>query len=221
MLLMNGKKMSKSDGNSIMPSKLFSGESEHISKGYSPMVVRFFFLQSHYRSTSDLSDSVLQAAEKGYKRFMEGLKTLSNIQGTAKNNDSAINKEILDLVEDVYKHMDDDFNTPRAIASIFEIVTKINSLKSGKVSLAEISQETLNTVQSKLKGIIFDVFGLMDDTAGGAGGEVLDGLMQLVIELRQEARESKNWGISDKIRDSLKELEIQIKDGKDGTTWSI
>lgn len=221
MLLMNGKKMSKSDGNSIMPPELFSGESEHISKGYSPMVVRFFFLQSHYRSTSDLSDSVLQAAEKGYKRFMEGLKTLSNIQGTAKNNDSAINKEILDLVEDVYKHMDDDFNTPRAIASIFEIVTKINSLKSGKISLAEISQETLNTLQSKLKGIIFDVFGLMDDTAGGAGGEVLDGLMQLVIELRQEARESKNWGISDKIRDSLKELEIQIKDGKDGTTWSI
>jgi cysteinyl-tRNA synthetase len=117
--------------------------------------------------------------------------------------------------------MNDDFNTPRAIASIFKIVTKINSLKSGKVSLANISQETLNTVQSKLKGIIFDVFGLMDDTAGGAGGEVLDGLMQLVIELRQEARESKNWGISDKIRDSLKELEIQIKDGKDGTTWSI
>jgi cysteinyl-tRNA synthetase len=152
---------------------------------------------------------------------MEGLKTLSNIQGTAKNNDSAINKELLDLVEDVYKHMNDDFNTPRAIASIFKIVTKINSLKSGKVSLANISQETLNTVQSKLKGIIFDVFGLMDDTAGGAGGEVLDGLMQLVIELRQEARESKNWGISDKIRDSLKELEIQIKDGKDGTTWSI
>jgi len=136
---MNGKKMSKSDGNSIMPPELFSGDSEHISKGYSPMVVRFFFLQSHYRSTSDLTDAVLQAAEKGYKRFMEGLKTLSSLQGGSKNNDSDINKELLDLVEDVYSHMDDDFNTPRAIASIFEIVTKINSLKSGTISLADVS----------------------------------------------------------------------------------
>lgn len=221
MLLMNGKKMSKSDGNSIMPPELFSGDSEHISKGYSPMVVRFFFLQSHYRSTSDLTDAVLLAAEKGYKRLMEGIKTLQSLQGTGSTSDDELDITLLDLLEEVYTHMDDDFNTPRALASMYEIVTKINSLQSGQLSLDKVSNETLDQLRTSLGNLITDVLGLEDDLANAGGGEVINGLMNLIIDLRQDARENKNWGVSDKIRDTLKELEIQIKDGKDGTTWSI
>lgn len=219
MLLMNGKKMSKSDNNSINPPELFTGDSEHISKGYSPMVVRFFFLQSHYRSTSDLTDGVLQSAEKGYKRIVEGLKTINTLSATGKN-ETELDKELLNLVEDVYSHMDDDFNTPRAIASMFEIVTKINSLKAGQLSLNEVTSTTIDKVKQALNDMFTDVLGLKDDTDAGAGN-VVNGLMDLIIELRQEARESKNWGVSDKIRDTLKELEISVKDGKEGTTWNM
>lgn len=221
MLLMNGKKMSKSDGNSITPEELFTGDSEHVTKGFSPMVVRFFFLQSHYRSTSDLTNEVLLSAEKGYKRLMEGLKTVASLQGTAKDESAAINAEMRQLIEDVYTHMDDDFNTPRAIASMFEVVTKLNSLKSGTISLAEVHQSTIDFVKEKMNGFITEVLGVYDDTAAGGDGKVLNGLMDLIIELRQDARADKNWGMSDKIRDNLKELEIQIKDGKEGTTWSM
>ncbi len=218
MLLMNGKKMSKSDGNTISPEQLFSGESEHIQKGYSPMVVRFFILQSHYRSTLDINDEALLAAEKGYKRLMEGYKTLSSLEvsgSTAGEKDT----EILNLVEGAVEDMNDDFNTPRAMAKYFELVSIVNGLNDGKIDKSSVMQSTLETAVEKMRSMVFDVFGLMEEKA--ADGGPMDGLMQLVIELRQEARNNKDWGTSDKIRDTLNELEILIKDGKDGTTWSL
>ncbi len=218
MLLMNGKKMSKSDGNTISPEQLFSGESEHIQKGYSPMVVRFFILQSHYRSTLDINDEALLAAEKGYKRLMEGYKTLSSLEvsgSTAGEKDA----EIINLVEGAVEDMNDDFNTPRAMAKYFELVSIVNGLNDGKIDKSSVMQSTLETAVEKMRGMVFDVFGLMEEMA--ADGGPMDGLMQLVIELRQEARNNKDWGTSDKIRDTLNELEILIKDGKDGTTWSL
>ncbi|MEM1216968.1 MAG: cysteine--tRNA ligase, partial [Bacteroidota bacterium] len=126
MLLMNGRKMSKSDGNTITPHELFSGDSEHITQGYSPMVVRFFFLQSHYRSTLDLTNDALQAAEKGYKRLMEAQRTLQGLSGAQGTADSALDQEINSLIDGIYTELNDDFNTPRALARLFELVTKIN-----------------------------------------------------------------------------------------------
>ncbi len=218
MLLMNGRKMSKSDGNTISPYELFTGESVHVSKGYSPMVVRFFMLQSHYRSTNDLTDDALQAAEKGYKRLMEAYKSLSDLLSDH-NNPTELDSRISDIINGAYADMDDDFNTPRAIARLFELVTIINSLKEGQIRISEISDTGIKTLKSAFETIIFEIFGLKEESSTNDG--VVDGLMQLIIELRQIARTNKEWTTADKIRDGLNELQIQIKDGKDGSSWSF
>lgn len=231
MLLMNGKKMSKTDKNTISPMELFTGiiqegedkgkPSPHVSKGYSPMVVRFFMLQSHYRSTMDLSDEALQAAEKGYKRLMEAYKTLQGLDGGGKTG--ALDSEIQDLVRLVNEEMSDDFNTPKALARLFELVTKINGLKDGHLDINEITADTLALLKQTFHGFIYDVFGLKDEleVAGENGNGILDGLMSLIIDIRQQARANKDWGTSDKIRDTLAELEIQLKDSKEGTSWTV
>jgi cysteinyl-tRNA synthetase len=217
MLLMNGKKMSKSDGNTISPTELFTGDSPHVSKGYSPMVVRFFMLQSHYRSTNDLTDEALQAAEKGFKRVMEANKTLGSLQSNIIEN-APLDSKINEIIDGAYSDMNDDFNTPRALARLFELVTVINSLKEGQIALTEVSSSCIEKIKTSFHAILFDILGLKDESDTNAGP--VDGLMQLVIELRQLARTNKDWPTSDKIRDSLNELHIQIKDGKEGSSWN-
>ena len=220
MLLMNGRKMSKSDNNSITPEELFSGNSTHITKGYSPNSIRFFMLQTHYRSTLDLTDEGLLAAEKGYKRMMEAQKTLSEMSSTTGETNSALDKEINGLLDEAAEHMNDDFNTPRALASLFELVTKINGLRDGHLKMEEVAATTLGRMKTTYHSFIYDIFGLKDETHEGAGSGVLDGLMSLILDIRADSREKKDWGTSDKIRDTLKELEITVKDGKEGTTWA-
>jgi len=220
MLLMNGRKMSKSDGNTISPQQLFTGDSPHVSKGYSPMVVRFFMLQSHYRSTLDLADDAMQAAEKGYRRLLEANKVLQALHHPGPGNAGELDKEINRLIGQVYAEMDDDFNTPKALARLFELVPKANGLKDGKFSFDELTAETLKRLQQTFKDFIFEIFGFLEEAlAAGADNGVLDGLMNLIIDLRQAARSQKDWAASDRIRDTLKELNIQLKDGKEGTSW--
>ncbi|NNE29100.1 MAG: cysteine--tRNA ligase [Saprospiraceae bacterium] len=219
MLLMNGRKMSKSDGNTISPEELFTGESPHVSQGYSPMVVRFFMLQTHYRSTMDLSDEALKASEKGYKRLMEARKTLQGFQAVQSASAGTVDEEISKLLDQALEHMSDDFNTPMALARMFEVVPKINGIRDGHIKAEELSAETLDRTKKVFDDFIFDIFGLQEEMASGKDGTT-DGLMQLVIELRNHARSQKDWGTADKIRDTLKELEIQLKDAKGGdTTW--
>ncbi|MBL0027144.1 MAG: cysteine--tRNA ligase [Saprospiraceae bacterium] len=217
MLLMNGKKMSKSDGNTISPSELFTGDSEHVTKGYSPMVVRFFMLQSHYRSPNDLTDDALQAAEKGFKRLFEAYKSLEQLDSPEVKG-APLDLSIEQTIEGAFLNMDDDFNTPKTIARLFELVTIINSLKDGQLKINEISKDGIAKIKTAMKAIIFNIFGLKDESESSAG--TMDGLMNLVIELRQLARVNKDWTTSDKIRDALGEINIQIKDGKEGTSWS-
>jgi cysteinyl-tRNA synthetase len=221
MLLLNGKKMSKSDGNTISPQQLFSGENDIMTKAYSPMVVKFFMLQSHYRSTLDLTDDALQAAEKGYRRLMEGYRTLHQLEGAKGKLDSGIDQEITKILDMILTDMCDDFNTPKALAGLFELVTKINALKSGNLPIHELSATTFQRACELMHNFIFQVFGLTDETSTAQDGGPIDGLMELILELRKEARENKDWSTADKIRDRLKALEIQIKDGKEGTTWSL
>ena len=222
MLLMNGKKMSKSDGNTISPEELFNGNSPHVSKGYSPMIVRFFMLQTHYRSTLDLTDEALLAAEKGYRRLMDGNNVLQGMTHPGNGSAGVLDSEVRSLITQVHEEMRDDFNTPKALARLFELVSRVNSLKDGHLSFEGLSEDTLEEWKRIFQSTIFDVFGLMDETQGASGesGQVLDGLMQLIIEMRQDARVRKDWPASDRIRDVLKVLDIQLKDSKEGTTWT-
>jgi cysteinyl-tRNA synthetase len=220
MLEMNGRKMSKSDGNTITPQQLFSGDSPHITQAYSPMVVKFFMLQAHYGSTLDITDKGLQDAEKGYRRLMEA-NTLLQSMGPSNGATSELDAEINDLMDKAFIQMSDDFNTPMAMARLFELVSKVNSLSAGHLSYNDLTNDTLNRLKSTFQTFISDIFGLINEEIGNTDvNGIADGLMQLIIELRQDARENKDWGTSDKIRDSLKELEIKVKDGNDGTTWS-
>jgi cysteinyl-tRNA synthetase len=220
MLLMNGRKMSKSDGNTIAPQELFSGESAHISKGYAPMVVRFFMLQAHYRSTLDITDQALQAAEKGYHRLMEASKTLSSLEtDTVKRGEN--DAELQTIIDGVYDEMNDDFNTPKALARLFELANKINAFKGGQMDINLISKPVLEQLKNTFATFIFNIFGLAYIQDGGTDSNgTLDGLMNLIIDIRKSARENKNWDTADKIRDSLKALSIVLKDGKEGTSWT-
>lgn len=217
MLLLNGKKMSKSDGNTISPEELFAGTSEHISQGFSPMVVKFFMLQAHYSAPLDLTDEGLQAAEKGFKRLMEASKSLAKLEAGAKT-EGGQDAEMKSLIDDAFSEMSDDFSTPKALAKLFELVPKINSFADGKWPKEDLSQDALEYVQNGFYGMVYEVFGLKDEQSGENG--VVEGLMNLILNIRQKARANKDWGTSDEIRDGLKLAGIAVKDSKEGSSWT-
>ena len=219
MLLMNGKKMSKSDGNTITPVELFTGDSPHVTKGYDPMVVKFFMLQAHYSSTIDLTDDGLLAAEKGYKKLMEALKILSGLETDSATG--AMDEELGKILEQMHQNMSDDFNTPKVIANLFELVAKINGLKGGQLNISDVSASCLEKVKQTVSEFVFEILGLKDELGSDNKSETLDGLMGLILDIRRKAREEKNWGTSDKIRDTLSALKITVKDGKDESNWSL
>jgi cysteinyl-tRNA synthetase len=206
-----------------MPGELFTGQSQHLSKAYSPMVGRFFMLQTHYRSTLDLTDEALQAGEKGYRRLMEGNKVLQGFDAGSlplATQPGVLDKEINALMDLAFDDMSDDFNTPKALASLFELVTKVNSLKGGQLAFSDLTAATLERLKKTFNDFIFNIFGLLTEAFDSSGDGVAEGLMKLILDMRQTARTNKDWGTSDKIRDALKELDIVVKDGKEGATWS-
>ena len=213
MLTLNGQKMSKSTGNTILPNELITGENEFFEKGFSPMVIRFFMMQAHYRSMLDFSNDALLASEKGYNRLMEAIKTLEAISIAST---SSVN--ITEWVDKLYAAMDDDFNTPILIAHLFDGVKMINSIKDGTETITAADLEVLATT---IKGFVFDVLGIQNEEGGSANTEKLDGVIKMLIDMRVQARTDKNWALSDQIRDQLAALGIQLKDGKDGTTYTF
>ncbi len=216
MLTLNGKKMAKSTGNNILPGELFTGNNANLSKAYSPNVVRFFILQAHYRSILDFSDEALLAAEKGFNRLMEAFKLMNSLT-FAKT--SSI--DISTWKQSCYDAMNDDFNSPILIANLFEGVKFINLIRDEKET---ISQEDLEILKATFDNFLFDVLGLTksnENTANGANEKALSGTVELLIKLRAEARANKNWALSDQIRDELIALGIQLKDSKDGTTFTV
>jgi cysteinyl-tRNA synthetase len=223
MLLLNGRKMSKSEGNNITPTQIFTGDSPHISKAYSPMALRFFFMQAHYASTLDLNDGSLSAAEKGYRRLMEAYNTLTGITSSVLSSTQPLAIELEEGIKSAFDEMNDDFNTPKALARLFELCTTINKMADGQLNPDDAGQHTLDIVKKGFYDLLFTIFGLMDESALASDDHMnqLDGLMQLVIDMRQHARESKDWATSDKIRDTLAAIAIELKDGKEGTTWVI
>ena len=215
MLTLNGKRMSKSTGNTLLPHELFSGENELLEKAYHPMVVRFFMMQAHYRSTLDFSSEALSASEKGYQKLMAAIETLDKLSFTQNEFNDAEDTAIVGLCEQCFAFMNDDFNTPRTIATLFELVSKIN-VYAKKGSIDNISEKTSNLLSETFRGMVFDVLGLKDIQDRKQGP--LDGVMDILINLRKEAKLSRNFELSDKIRDELSAAGIQLKDSRDGTT---
>lgn len=213
MLTLNGKKMSKSTGNNIYPSEIFTGENDILSKAYAPSAVRFFMMQAHYTSILDLSDDALLASEKGYNRLMDGMENLKNLS-TGTKSDFDINT----WRQKCYDAMNDDFNTPILIAHLFDAVKHINLIKEDKESISEEDQTLL---QNTLNTFVYDVLGLENQSAAKDDSNALSGVMDLLIELRNQARANKDFATSDQIRDKLTVLGIQLKDGKDGTSFSV
>ncbi|THV60141.1 cysteine--tRNA ligase [Flagellimonas alvinocaridis] len=213
MLTLNGKKMSKSTGNNIYPSEIISGNNDILSKAYSPATVRFFMMQAHYTSILDLSDDALQASEKGYNRLMDALNCLDGLKTGASSD---FNVEA--WKQKCYDAMNDDFNTPILIAHLFDAVKHINLIKEDKETITEADKALL---ASTMNSFVYDVLGIENQSMGQNDSNALNGVMELLIELRNEARANKDFATSDKIRDELTALGIQLKDGKDGTTFSI
>ncbi len=213
MLTLNGKKMAKSTGNNILPQELFSGENSILSKSFSPSIVRFFMLQAHYRSILDFSDEAIIASEKGFNRLMEGIELAKELQP---GDSSTI--DIKSWQQSCYDAMNDDFNSPILIAQLFEGVKYLNLIKDGKASLQAAD---LKLLIDTLNVFTFDVLGIKNEKTNNQTSEKLEGVVSMLIEMRNEARANKDFALSDHIRNQLLALGIQLKDGKEGTTFSL
>jgi cysteinyl-tRNA synthetase len=237
MITIEGKKMGKSLGNFITLPELFAGKHEKLDQAYTPMTVRFFILQAHYRGTLDFSNEALQAAEKGLKRIMQAakdLRSLASVAGVtaapalaygefvtalAPAEVTASNAEVRALIEGVYESLCDDLNTPIALSHVFDAVRIINTAKDKKITLDKTDYQALVDL---FDNIVAGVLGLRDEESeGGKAVQTIDGLVNMVLEQRKAAKAAKDWATSDKIRDDLKALGIMIKDGKDGTEWTL
>lgn len=213
MLTLNGKKMAKSTGNNILPNEIFTGDSPFLTKAFAPNVARFFMLQAHYRSVLDFSNDAILAAEKGFNRLMEGIDLLSEIETSATST-----LDVKSWSKLCYDAMNDDFNTPILIAHLFEGIRFVNVLNDKRET---ITAEDLELLKSTLTTFTFDVLGIKNEKSTSNNSDKLEGVVTMLIGMRDEARANKNWALSDEIRDKLLALGIQLKDGKDGTSFSV
>ncbi|WP_289022869.1 cysteine--tRNA ligase [uncultured Salegentibacter sp.] len=214
MLTLNGKKMAKSTGNNILPEEIFSGNNDVLDKAFSPNVTRFFMLQAHYRSILDFSDEALRASEKGFNRLMDAYHAIDELQVSEKSS-----LDLKSWKQSCYDAMNDDFNSPILIAKLFDAVKMINNIKE---EAATITAEDKEELQKTMSAFMFDVLGLLDKVSeNNDTSDKLNATVDLLIKLRAEARDNKNFALSDQIRDQLQQMGIQLKDGKEGTTFSI
>ncbi len=212
MLILNGQKMSKSTGNYILPNEIFSGENNILNKPFSPSATRFFMFQANYRSILDFTSAGLEASEKGYLKLIEAINKLDKIEIS-----STSTIDIKAWKQKCYDAMNDDFNSPVLIAQLFEAVKFVNLLIDKKETL---SAEDLEEFKSTIHVFVFDVLGLQNEEQQDSSDKI-SGVVEMLIDMRKDARDNKDWALSDKIRDELAALGIQLKDGKDGTTFSV
>ena len=223
MITINGRKMGKSYNNVIKLSELFSGNHPLLLQAYHPMTIRFFILQSHYRGTLDFSNEALQASEKALKRLMEAYEWIVNQSGVGSLGsgvDKVLDDKVQKLVAEFEEFMNDDLNTAKVLANMFELASVINSIKDKHISNDALNAKTVTLLQQQLKLYVEDILGLTNERAGDDGK--LDGVLQLLIDIRKEAKGRKDFVTSDKIRNELATLGVQLKDEKDGeVSYSI
>jgi cysteinyl-tRNA synthetase len=213
MITINGQKMGKSLNNAVSLNELFSGQHDLLKKAYSPMTIRFFILQAHYRSTLDFSNEALQASEKGFGKLMSAMETLEKLKPAAQ---STVNIE--ELEKNCYDAMNDDFNSPVLISHLFEGVRIINSVNDGKESCNE---KDLILLKKIFNEFVFDILGFTFEGKSGRQDDLLASLIDSILEIRQEAKANNDYATSDKIRDELSKLKIRVKDTRDGAEWSM
>ena len=216
MLTLNGKKMAKSTGNNILPNEMFSGENSILNKSFSPMITRFFMLQSHYRGIVDLSQNALEASEKGFNRLVVGLQKLDKLE--ASEFSSGLNIE--EWIKNCYSAMNDDFNSPVLIAHMFDAVKYINAVSSG---IKQISSKDLDSLSKTMKSFFYEVLGLLtpEKDENKNESEQLKGTLELLMKIREKARDDKDFETSDLIRDYLEKIQIQINDTSEGAYFKI
>lgn len=221
MITYEGQKMGKSLGNAISLREFFSGDHPLLEQAYSPIVIRFFILQAHYRSTLDFSNGALQASEKAYKRMCEGIKRLDAID--PKNKPVHVNEDfeqnLLSFLSDCASYMSDDFNTARVIARMFDAMPIINQLYKSQSSAFEVNPDTFEQFHQGFHRVFSNWLGLKVEAEEGQNNELVDGLMSMITDIRADARQSKNWGVADKIRKELTALSIKLEDTPNGTDW--
>jgi cysteinyl-tRNA synthetase len=224
MITINGRKMGKSYNNVIKLSELFSGKHEILSQAYSPMTVRFFILQTHYRSTLDFGNEALQASEKGLRRMWDAFIQLKKINADSFTNsiaaDPELEKNCVDTLNSLDNHMNDDLNTAKVLAGLFELVPVINSIKDGHIKTDALSSATISLMKKQFNVYLVDVFGLKDEQKHD--DKKLSSVLELIAEIRKDARAKKDFATSDKIRNQLLEAGIQLKDEKNGeVSWEF
>ena len=241
MITINGQKMGKSLGNAVSLEEFFNGNNPLLEKAYSPMTIRFFILQAHYRGTLDFSNEALQAAEKGLRRLMAALGTVGSWQLAVRSQQSTVNSQqsavssqqkpgiwnlesgiisptVYAFVKACYDAMNDDFNSPIVIAQLFDAARIINLIKEGKEKMSDKDKALLGEAY---RTFIEDILGLVPEEQSGKKDELISGLMETIIDIRAEARAKKDFAISDEIRDKLLKINVQIKDGKEGASWEL
>jgi len=221
MLTVNGTKMSKSKGNSFLPMDLISGKHSLLTRGFSPMVIRFFMMQTHYSSTLDFSNEALIAAEKGYNRLMSAWENLNTLHSDESNLDKKYNEEIDKTITSAYGLMSDDFNTAGVLAILFELAYKINACKDGHIDVNILSTNSIQNMQNIYHDLLTNVMGIQNEKITYTKNDTIQDLMSLIIELRNNARAQKDYALSDTIRDRLKAVGIQLKDGKEEVSWEF
>jgi cysteinyl-tRNA synthetase len=216
MITINGRKMGKSYNNVIRLTEMFSGNHPMLQRAYSPMTIRFFILQTHYRSTLDFSNEALQAAEKGYRRLREAYENLLKIpiDGSEEAADKILEEKVTRLVHEFDEFMNDDFNSAKVLANMFELVPVINSIKNGQLNSNCIGRATYSLLRGYFKSYLEDIFGLEEEIV--ADKQKLDGVLELLIDIRKDAKTKKDYNTSDKIRNQLLQMGISLKDDKDG-----
>lgn len=216
MITLNGQKMGKSLGNAVSLEEFFTGENPILEQAYSPMTIRFFIMQAHYRSTLDFSNEALQAAEKGYRRMMAAMEVLEKLEANANNEGSVDTGKLKDKC---YEAMNDDFNSPVLIAHLFDGVKTINSIKDGKL---KIDEENLKSLKELYLVFVTDILGLKNEEEVAGGKDDLSSkLIETLIDLRQQAKVNKDFDTADKIRDQLTAIGVTLKDTKEGVEWVI
>jgi cysteinyl-tRNA synthetase len=238
MITINGQKMGKSLGNAVSLEEFFNGQNPLLEKAYSPMTIRFFILQAHYRGTLDFSNEALQASEKGLRKLLAGLATVQSYKFKGQSDlphplnplppvppllkergpGGEVGPAVATFIQQCYDAMNDDFNSPVLIAQLFDALRIINSVREGKEKLSE---NDLAALGAAYRTFMVDVLGLVPEEQSGKKDEIINGLMQTIIDIRAEARARKDFATSDEIRDKLLKVNIQIKDGKEGASWEM